>query len=119
MIFQCVTAKFVWICIKEILLWDSVPVSFDDLHLNWLCKRGANDYHVDLFSFAAVAWTLWTVRNKGAMERIFPKVIFKLVSCLQRWQILLTDPDRRKLADSLEMAEDWMKAFMLQDKSSC
>lgn len=114
-LFNCVLAKFIWSCIREILLWDRVPVSLDDLHMNWLGKRGANYYHVDLFSFAAIAWTLWTVRNKGAMERVFPKqpsaVFFQLMSCLQRWQILLKDHDRRKLDQFLEKARVWMQNF--------
>ena len=40
---------------EEMLCWDLVPVSLDDMHLNWLGRRGANYYHFDLFSFAAIA----------------------------------------------------------------
>lgn len=38
---------------KEILSWERAPISLDDFHLNWLENRGANDYNIVLFTFAA------------------------------------------------------------------
>lgn len=112
-LFQCVLARFVWHCVKEILIWGRIPGSLDDLHLNWLDKRGANDYHIGLFSFAALAWTLWKIRNKMVIEKTFPKqpieVIVKFVTCLQRWRMLTKEADRMKVEDFLSSAEDWLK----------
>lgn len=54
-LFKCVIAKFVWCCNKEIMHWDRVSESLDEFYLGWLDKKGANEYHVGLFSFAALA----------------------------------------------------------------
>lgn len=54
-LFQCVMVKFAWSCIREILQWESDSESPDDLHLGWLDNRGANEYHIGLFSFTAFA----------------------------------------------------------------
>lgn len=76
--------------------------------------RGANEYNLGLFSFAALSWTLWKYRNKGAIEKIFPnqpvEVVFNFTSCLQCWCILLKKGDRLKMEKWLEIAEAWMRS---------
>ena len=113
--FNCVLAKFVWACVKECLMWEKIPVSLDEFHQNWLDTRGANDYYICLSSFAAVAWTLWKIRNRMAIEKVFPnhltEAIFKFISCLQKWRILIREDDRRRLDKVINMMEDWMKSF--------
>ena len=114
-LFNCVFAKFVWVCVKESLMWNLVPDSLDDFHQNWIKDRGVFNNHVCLFSFAAVAWELWKTRNRLAIAKDFPKhptvVIFKIVSCLQKWSILLKEKDREDLERVINMTEIWMKDF--------
>ena len=102
-LFQRVLAKFVWSCFKEIFGWRRCPESLEDFHLYWLDVWGANNYHIGLFSFAALAWTLWKTKNKMAIERTFRKqpseVVFKFMSCLQRWRVLIKEEERLRLED--------------------
>lgn len=102
-------------CIKEVLNWERVPNSIDDFQLNWLDRRGATNYNVILFSFAASAWNIWKVRNKMAFEGVFPRqpmdVIFKFLSCLQYWRTLIHGADRSHLDEFLKNIEDWSKNF--------
>lgn len=43
-------------------------------------------------AFSALAWALWTVRNKFTIEHIFPNkhvdVLFKMAAFLQQWSPL-------------------------------
>lgn len=91
--FNCVLAKFTWTCTKEFLNWDKIPESLEGFQMHWLDVRGANSYQIVIFNFAALVWTIWKVRNKMAIEKTFPnqpiEVIFKFVSCLQRWRVLI------------------------------
>jgi hypothetical protein len=44
-------------------------------------------------SFCRHSWVLWTVRNKMAIEKHFPKapsdVMYVAISLLQKWSLLL------------------------------
>lgn len=80
-LFHCVFARFVWACFREALGWDRSPTSMTDFLAIWL-PIGGTDYNVKLFSLAAVTWTLWTSRNKMAIEKKLPKsptdLLFKI-----------------------------------------
>ena len=112
-IFSCVLARFAWICVKEVLSWERIPISLDDFQMNWLDRIRANAYNITLFSFAALAWSLWKLRNKMEIEQDFPKrpmdVIYNFLSCLQHWKILITGDDRGFLDDFLDDFESWIK----------
>lgn len=114
--FTYVLASFVWTCVKGCLNWQRIPTSLDDFQQFWLDDRGAHTYHISLFSFAALVWSLWKVRNKMAIEKSFPKqpitAFFKSLSCLQRWKILLKEEDRQKIDAVITRAEVWLKAFV-------
>ena len=94
--------------------WDRTPISLEDFQFGWL-ERGANKYFTSLFSFAAFAWTIWKIRNKMAIEKSFPKkpivAVFKSLSCLQRWSLLLKGKERQELDAVINSAENWMKTF--------
>lgn len=111
-LFTCVLANFVWTSIKEMLKWEKTPKSLDNFQHNWLDARGANYYNTCLFSFAALAWTLWKIRNKMAIEKNFPKqpieALFKSISCLQKWRILVKEGEREDLDHVISLAEIWI-----------
>lgn len=53
--------------------------------------------------------------TKQCLKRVFIKnpidVIFKILSCLQHWQVLLKGDDGEKLDRFRASAEDWVKDF--------
>jgi len=53
-----------------------------------------------IFFFAGFAWTLWTTRNKMAIEKHFPKaptdVIYAALSLMQKWSIMLKEGERKR-----------------------
>ena len=53
--------------------------------------------------FAALSWTLWTVRNKMVIEKCFLRhasdSIFKFLAFLQQWYPLCRQQDRSQLDD--------------------
>ena len=120
--FTCILAKFVWFWIKGYMNWDNIPNSFAELQQSWL-ERGASSYQFSLFSFAAFVWTIWKTRNKMAIEKQFPKqpiaVIFKSISCLQRWSLLLKEKERQELDVMISRAEIWMKKCAPDQATSC
>lgn len=113
--FNCVLANFAWTYFREILWWKRCPVSLEDFHLCWLDCWGANNCHIVLLSFAALIWTLWKIRNKLAIEGVFSKhpheVIFKFMSCLQQWQVLIKKEQQMKLDNLVTLVESWLKHF--------
>lgn len=85
-------------------------------------QSGATNYNVALFSFAALAWTLWRIRNNMVFEKNFIKnlidVIFKTLSCLQQWRVLLQKDEGGKLDCLLTASEAWVKNFCNKNDSS-
>lgn len=57
----------------------------------------------------------WKIRNKMAIEKIFPKhpcdAMYKYISCLQQWRILLKERDRDKIDNVLNSAIKWLRYF--------
>ena len=55
------------------------------------------------FMFATMTWTLWTIRNKMVIERVFLRrasdVIFKFLAFVQQWHPLCRQRDREQLDD--------------------
>ena len=100
---------------KESLSWERAPSSLDDFHLNWLENRGSNDYNLVMFSFAASIWNLWKCRNRMAFDKHFSKhpmeVIYKFLSCLQRWTVLLKSDDKDNMNCLLLRVMFWTKTF--------
>ena len=56
--------------------------------------------------FAAMTWTLWTIRNKMVIERIFLRrasdSVFKFLAFLQQWHPLCRRRDRAQLDGTLQ-----------------
>lgn len=91
-LFGCILARSIWACFKEALGWDRAPCSLQDFFDNWL-PLNSKQYHVKLFAFSVVLWSIWTTRNKMGIERKFQRstneVFHKMFNFLQKWKILL------------------------------
>ena len=64
-------AKVVWVCFKEALGWDRVPVSLQDIFDYWV-PLGCSDYLIKLVVLSIILWGLWNTRNKMGIEKKFP-----------------------------------------------
>ena len=57
--------------------------------------------HLFWLVFAAMTWTLWTIRNKMVIEHIFPRrasdSVFKFLAFLQQWYPLCRQRDKARL----------------------
>lgn len=78
-----------WSVLKEVFRLNFCP-SLMELSATWLQGTGSLPIHLIMFIFAGFAWTLWTVRNKMAIDKRFPKAP-------QKWGGLLKEGDRKRL----------------------
>jgi hypothetical protein len=98
--FTCHVARFVWAGVRELLPCSWNPAGAGDFlaiaqGLSGSFKRLA------WFTFAAMCWTLWNIRNKLAMEgtliRCPADAIFKMSMYMQSWRVLVRRKDRAAL----------------------
>ena len=72
------------------------------------------------FIFVAMMWTLWTIRNKMVIERVFPRrasdSFFRFLAFLQHWHPLARPRDRDRL--QLYLATLLSSTRRLSDRSS-
>ena len=95
--FSCVSAQFLWSCLREVVggRWcnTSFPVLFVELQATTPRSR-----HIRWLSIGVLAWTLWTVRNKLVIQRAplrrVTDAIFKMCGYLQLWWPLSRRQDR-------------------------
>jgi hypothetical protein len=80
--------RFLWSFVAEALgpEWQALDLGeFLEEHANRTGKRR----HLFWLVFAAMTWTLWTIRNKMVIERIFLRrasdSIFKFLAFMQQW----------------------------------
>ena len=111
--FECVIAKFVWGCFKEVLGWERAPVSLlSDFLAHWIPDQ-CTGFNVKMFHFAIVGWGLWTNRNKMAIEHCFPAssidIPHKIDFFSQKWGILLPEGNRLKLENHRVRLVDWVR----------
>jgi hypothetical protein len=115
LLFGCFLAKMVWAMLTEIFHLDWFPSSLDDLSCVWLQGKGPLPGRLTIFVFAACSWSLWTVRNKMAIEHTFPKapvdVMYAAVSLMQRWSLLLKEQDEERMDQVVGNILSWLKAF--------
>jgi hypothetical protein len=84
--FTCPAARFMWSFVQEALgpAWQAQDLSeFLETQANQTGMRR----HLFWFMFAAMSWTLWTMRNKMVIEKVFPRrasdSMFKMLASLQ------------------------------------
>ena len=95
--FTCISAQFLWSCFREVVggNWchTNFPDLFDELQLSPLLSR-----HTRWLEIGALAWTLWTIRNKLVIQRIPLRratyALFKLSGFLHLWRPLSRPSDR-------------------------
>ena len=86
--FSCPAARFLWSFLQEALgpEWQASALGeFIEAHANNTGRRR----RLFWLLFAALTWTLWTVRNKMVIERILPRrgsdSIYSFLALLQQW----------------------------------
>jgi hypothetical protein len=113
--FGCYLARMVWGVIKEIFHLDWCPSSLNDFSCIWLQGKGPLPSRLLMFLFAGFAWSLWTTRNKLAIEKSFPKaptdVLYAAISFMQKWSLLLKETDKERIDHIIGSILTWLKAF--------
>ena len=89
--FGCVLAVFSWSVVREVFGVQWNPANFEQLVgiVQGLDGVRRNPFW---FFFCALAWAMWTTRNKFTIEASFPRrpadVIFKCLTFMQLWRPL-------------------------------
>jgi len=83
--------------LKEVFHLDAYPKSWEDFCNTWLRGKGPFPIRLIIFIFSGFAWALWTVRNKMAINKAFPRaptdIIYIALSLLQKWSAKLKEKD--------------------------
>ena len=103
-LFSCPAARFLWSFLAEALgpEWQAQDLAeFLEVQANRTGKRRRLFWVV----FAAMTWTLWTIRNKMVIERVFLRrasdSVFKFLAFMQQWHPLCRQQDLERLDDTL------------------
>uniref|UniRef100_A0ACD5X8X8 Uncharacterized protein n=1 Tax=Avena sativa TaxID=4498 RepID=A0ACD5X8X8_AVESA len=102
--FSCSAAQFLWNFVWEALgpTWQAQEL---EEFLQAQANRTGGGRRLFWLLFAALSWTLWNVRNKMVIERIFPTrasdSVFSLLAFLQQWSPLVRLRDRPTFKSSL------------------
>ena len=104
-LFSCPAARFLWSFLAEALgpEWQARDLAeFLEVQANHTGRRRSLFWLV----FAAMTWTLWTIRNKMVIEHVFPRraadSVFKFLAYLQEWHPLARQRDMQRLDGILE-----------------
>jgi hypothetical protein len=104
-LFACPAARFLWSFVSEALgpEWQAPDLGeFLETQANLTGRRRRLFWVV----FAALSWTLWNIRNKMVIERIFLRraanSVFMFLSFLQQWHPLTRRRDRARLDGMLQ-----------------
>lgn len=94
----CPLAVFVWCVIREALHLSSHPANFWDCLRLWVNKK---DSRLWVFFVGCVYWSLWIIRNGWVFENVLlsspPQAVYKTLSFIQKWSILLGEEERATL----------------------
>lgn len=108
--FGCFLARFAWSAIRETFSQNWNPLSGGDLLALLTSQRGTSA-RIVWRCVGALLWSLWTTRNKIAIEKKFPAhpadIIFKCHLFLQMWTPLgkPRDAERMREIDRLRQIE--------------
>ena len=71
---------------------------------------------------AIVFWVLWKARNKMIIEGLFVRnpveLIFRIISCFQKWDVLLRAADRKTLDVQKLQVAAWVDSSLQVPKDS-
>uniref|UniRef100_A0A453CBJ1 Reverse transcriptase zinc-binding domain-containing protein n=2 Tax=Aegilops tauschii subsp. strangulata TaxID=200361 RepID=A0A453CBJ1_AEGTS len=95
--FSCVSAQFLWGCLREVIGGVWCNTNFPDL-LAEIQATPISGRHIRWLLIGVLAWTIWTVRNKLVIQRAplrrATDAVFKLCGYLQLWRPLSRHQDR-------------------------
>jgi hypothetical protein len=95
--FKCALARFLWAGVRELLHCSWNPAGAGDFLAISHGLAGAYR-RVVWYSFAALAWALWNIRNKLTMEGVLigkpADALFKMIVYMQQWRMLVKWKDR-------------------------
>ena len=103
-LFSCPAARFLWSFVSEAL-----RPEWAALDLGKFLKAQANHTskgrRLFWLVFAAMTWTLWTIRNKMVIKRVFVRrasdSVFKFLAFMQQWHPLCRQRDLERLDGTL------------------
>ena len=95
-LFRCIMAHFVWSAVRSVTgsMWN--PIGFSEFY-RLVAATSGGDRRIAWLRFRAIAWALWTTRNKALIEGHFKHpadLLYKMVSFLQLWKLLAKLQDR-------------------------
>ena len=71
---------------------------------------------------AIVFWVLWKARNKMIIEGLFVRnpveLIFRIISCFQKWDVLLRAADQKTLDVQKLQVAAWVDSSLQVPKES-
>jgi hypothetical protein len=104
-VFKCSLARFLWAGVRELLHCSWNPAGVGDFLAISHGLSGAYR-RIVWFSFAALAWTLWNIRNKLTMEGVLigkpADALYKMIIYMQQWRMLVKWKDRGLLDAAME-----------------
>lgn len=104
--FNCSYARYAWCVIRDAFGWDRCPTSVSEFWCTWLPAKLTIPKKLGIFCFAGITWALWKCRNKMTIEKKFSSTTDALLSglsLLQKWCLLLKEPEKEKMARMIPM----------------
>lgn len=90
MIFFCAIARLVWCVSRDVLEWNILPQSVDDLRERVMREPIKQTMNL-IFLLGCVAWSLWLIRNDLVFNNIVvssPDVsLYRVISFMQKWKM--------------------------------
>nr|XP_051229140.1 uncharacterized protein LOC127346942 [Lolium perenne] len=104
-VFNCSLARFMWAGVRELVHCSWNPAGVGDFLA--ICHGLSGAYRrVVWFSFAALAWALWNIRNKLTMEGVLigkpADALYKMIIYMQQWRMLVKWKDRGLVDAAME-----------------
>lgn len=107
-LFKCPLAVFGWCVIRDALNLVSLPNNL------WECMSLLKDrkkFKPWISLIGGVCWAIWIIRNDWVFENILVKsplyVVYKSLSFIQKWHILLKEEDQ-------ELLGGWCEAIRIK-----
>ena len=99
-LFRCIMARFVWSAVREVAGSSRNPSGFSEFYRLAAATSGGDRRMTWL---GAIAWALWTMRNKALIEGQFIKhpadILYKMMSFMQLWKLLARPKDRGRVRE--------------------